>query len=317
MTSSRTLWLSAAGLAAAVLCLAAPARAAEIDKLTPNDAEAVIFVNVRQIIDSPVFKKNALDEVKKALTSNDQLQQALKATGLDPLKDVDNVLITVSGGANSKVFFVARGAFDTTKLQAAVNAHMKEHPEKLKSSKEGDLTIYEGTENNQSVFFTLSDKAVLGSNDRAYVANAADKKNVGAPSKELKAVMDKVTGKESMYMGAVVSAETKKQLANNPQMKDVADKLESATITLDMTTDVAAAVNIYTTDPKAAGSINMQLTQIKNLGKLMVQGNPDVAPAALELLDNLKITTDDKTVKVNLKVSQETIDKLNPSKKDK
>jgi hypothetical protein len=317
MTSSRKLWLSAAGLAAALLCGAVPARAADADKLTPNDAEAVIFVNVRQIIDSPVFKKYALDEVKKGLTTNDQVKQAIQATGLDPLKDVDSVLITAAGGTNSKALFAVRGSFDTTKLKTVADAQVKDKPDKLKSSKEGDVTIYEGKgDNGQSLFFTLTDKAVLGSNDKSYLLDAANKKNVGAPSKELKAVLDKVTGKESMYLAAVISADTKKQLANNPQMKDIADKLDSATITLDMANDVQANVNIYTTDPKAAGTIKMQLNQFKQLGALMAAGNPDVADAAKELIDGIKISTDDKTVKVNLKVSQETIDKLN-NKKDK
>src|SRR5438128_1012730 len=65
------------GLLAAV-CLAwlAPARAAEVDKLLPNDTEILVTINVRQILDSPLVKKYALDKHagKKQTTINKDVQ---------------------------------------------------------------------------------------------------------------------------------------------------------------------------------------------------------------------------------------------------
>ena len=47
--------------------LAAPARAAEVDPLLPAETESVMFVNVRQVLDSDLVKKYALGQIKQAL----------------------------------------------------------------------------------------------------------------------------------------------------------------------------------------------------------------------------------------------------------
>src|SRR4051794_26808628 len=72
--------------------VAAPVRAAEVDVLLPAETEAVMFVNVRQILDSDLVKKYALGQVKQALQGNEN-QKLLKDLGLDPLKDIDRVTV--------------------------------------------------------------------------------------------------------------------------------------------------------------------------------------------------------------------------------
>ena len=49
-----------AALALAVLSVCLGARAAEPDKLLPADSQAVLVVNVRQLLDSPLIKQFAL-----------------------------------------------------------------------------------------------------------------------------------------------------------------------------------------------------------------------------------------------------------------
>ena len=78
--------------AALVLGLTTTARAAEPDKLLPADTDTVAVVNLRQIIDSDIIKKYALEQIKQLLDGQDA-KQILTDLGLDPLKDVEKVVI--------------------------------------------------------------------------------------------------------------------------------------------------------------------------------------------------------------------------------
>jgi hypothetical protein len=308
--------LIAAGVAAAVLGAAGSTRAADVDKLTPNDSEALVFVNVRQILDSPLFKKHGLDEAKKALASSEEANKALKGVGLDPFQDVDSLQITANGGAGAdgRMLIVAHGNFELAKIKAAAETYAKANTDKLKISKEGEQTVYEAVGQavagqDGTVFSLFTDaKTMLASNNKDYLLTAAAKKNTGAPGKALNAVLGKVTGKESMFMALTISESTKKQLAGNKEIKEIADKLDSATITLDLANDAQAAVNIFTTDPKAASDIKVKLNQVKGLAGLLA-ADPKAGPIVQELVDNLKITTEMNAVKMSIKVTEEMIDK--------
>src|SRR5262249_15241960 len=88
-------------LALAGLLLAAPLWAAEADKLLPNDTETVMGINVRQILDAPLVKKLGLEQAKKALKAQSDVQKILDDLGFDVFTDVDT--ITVAGcGATSE-----------------------------------------------------------------------------------------------------------------------------------------------------------------------------------------------------------------------
>src|SRR4051794_16869273 len=89
LTSQKRLW----GLAVLALALAAPARAAELDRLVPSDAEQVVIVNVQQILGSDLVKKYALPQIEKQLQDNDAIKQLQKLTGFDPFKDVTSMII--------------------------------------------------------------------------------------------------------------------------------------------------------------------------------------------------------------------------------
>ena len=74
---------------------AAGARAADLDPYLPADTESYLSVNVRQILDSPVFKKQLLVPARAAIkeAAGGQLDLVLKDLGLDPFKDIDRLII--------------------------------------------------------------------------------------------------------------------------------------------------------------------------------------------------------------------------------
>src|SRR4051812_38545667 len=122
------------GLATAfAFALAAPAaRAVEPDKLLPADADTVTYVNVKQLVDSDVIKKYALEQIKQALAGQ-EAKKLLEQMGLDPLKDIEKVWIGSEGTSaeNMKALVVIHGKFDTEKLFKAAEAATKQDGDKF------------------------------------------------------------------------------------------------------------------------------------------------------------------------------------------
>ena len=99
---------------------AAPGQAAEPDRYLPKDAKFVVAVNVRQVIDTPLFKKYALDQIKSGIKKNDDLRKLLEVLGFDPLKDVRSVVVA-GPGVPEKVLLITRGSFDLEKIEAVTD----------------------------------------------------------------------------------------------------------------------------------------------------------------------------------------------------
>ena len=107
-------------------CLAAPARAADLDKLTPADAQAVLVFNVRQALDAPLAKKKGVtDTIKTAIEGNAEAKQLLAALGLDLTKDINTVSLAIgnikelNGPKPEKLLVTVRGTFDPDRIKAA------------------------------------------------------------------------------------------------------------------------------------------------------------------------------------------------------
>jgi hypothetical protein len=127
-----------AGLTAALLTFPA-ARAAEVDRLLPADSELVVTVNVRQILESPLFKKHvALKDAQDALTEHlpGEANQILKDLGFDPFTDLDSVTVAGPGGHDKdRGLIVVRGRFDADKIKARAAQAAKDDPDSSRSAR--------------------------------------------------------------------------------------------------------------------------------------------------------------------------------------
>ena len=271
----------------------------------------VVSVNVQQILDSELFKKYAKDELDKALLEP-TVKKELAAIGLDPLKDVHKLLITSAGTEKPRVLIVAYGKFDVDKMKAAAEKDAKDKPNELKITTADGKTIYEGKGGDGKEFYAyLAPKGdvVLASTDKDYLLKAIANKSEG-PSKEMRDVLSKISGKQSIWLAALVTKEIKKQMASTPQAKDLAPKLEAVTGSINVANDVEVNLTIHTTDAKAAGDVKKILNQVKPLLSLAAQSaGEDAAPILGDVVDNIKITTNETSVKINLKVTQDLIER--------
>jgi len=133
----------------------ATARAAEPDKLLPATTEGVLQVNVRQILDSDIAKKYALEQLKQVLDGQDA-KKVLTELGLDPLKDIEQLVVGFSGSgkADAKALIILHGKFTPDKLYMAAEAQAKKDPDKFSMIKEGSTIFFKyQPDNGDSAFY--------------------------------------------------------------------------------------------------------------------------------------------------------------------
>lgn len=121
-------------VAGMLLAIAAPARAADVDKLLPDDTEYVVSVNVKQIMESPLIKKHALEKLRAHIKENSEVSKILETLNFDPLKDLSSVTTAGqgTGPVDMKAYIIARGNFDVAKFESKAEEVSKNMGDVLK-----------------------------------------------------------------------------------------------------------------------------------------------------------------------------------------
>src|SRR5262249_18256872 len=210
----------------AVALGAVPARAADIDPYLPDDTEAVVTINVRQILDAPFVKKEALDNLKKSLEERGGALKHLKDLDLDLHKDIDRLVLANTGGDPDRSLLIVHGRFEVAKFEAKAAEIAKAQPDMwsvttipdgaggqykvLKSAKWYDFSGVRPALKNKPAYIALLDKRVLvASPEKDLVIDALDKgrgrKKTALKSKELKGLLEKANGKQRLGIAMLPS----------------------------------------------------------------------------------------------------------------
>jgi len=304
-------------LVAVIVTLTLPARAADLDKLAPADAEAAVVINIKNFLSSKLFKKYGEDAVKEALKTA-EAAKFIEATGLDPLKDLDSITVTGTGIGNpdGKAVVLVKGNFNVAKLQATVEAEAKKAGQQLKTTKDGGQTYYTITppKGPEVTGTFVGNDAIVISNNADYLKQVAGGKMVKPTegAKAFKGALGKVAGKETVYLVVAATDELKKQLSSTPKGKQFADKLDSVIGTVNVADAIDLGVAINTTDADAAKELRDLVKGAVPLLNLLGAGQPQAAPIIKALSDNLKISSEGKTVNLKLQLTEELLKSLQP-----
>lgn len=140
--SVRKAWFAVAALA---FYGAPAAKAQDSLKLLQPDTDLVITVKMKEMIDSPVIKKYALEHLKAALNSNAEAKKAMETVGIDPMKDLEKMTVGVGMKDPNKpsVTVVVDGNFNASKINEMIKAEATKKKEKLESSEVGGKTVFQ------------------------------------------------------------------------------------------------------------------------------------------------------------------------------
>jgi hypothetical protein len=306
-------------LAGALLALVLPARAAEPDKYLPNDTEAIVVLNVKQILDSPLVKKHLAEKIRDEIKNNAEVSKVLEALGFDPLKDLSSITIASSGlNQDSKQAVIAHGQFDPAKFEAKAEEVAKEQSNILKVLKEGGKKLYQVDAPGQDkpMFVALIDKkTIVASNDKeqvleAFAREAGTKK--GTVKKDIQPLIEKADANQSLWLVVSGNALNKIDQVSEERAKKNLEKVESisAGFTVDKGVKLSFAVAAKNADnaKELAEEIKEGLNQIKGLVGLVAANQKELAPL-VDIIGAIKVTTDESTVSLKTEVSEEVIEK--------
>lgn len=315
--------------------LAAPVRAADVDPLLPAESEGVMFVNVRQILDSKLVQTYAKGQIEQALKGNDA-QKNLEKLGLDPLKDVTSITAGVWGKTQDDMNFLmsVKGKFDPAKLFAAAEEQAKKEPEKVAVVSEGDVKLVKFTteEGKPPVYVTVpSEKSLVAGTDQKMVAKAFGQKAGAAPAikKDLADLVAAQDGTASVFFCGLTSG--KAELPPGVDLSSIGldsaklakqlEKMASMAMTVRLTQDVSLDINMGMKDTDSAddfaGTVDQLLNTAKAFLPIIAGQQPAAQPVVQDVVKTLKSSVKDKDVKVSVKVTSDAIGKVAGGGEDK
>ena len=311
------------GVALAVALAAAPTvRASEPDKLLPKDTDSVLVFNLRQIIESDIIKKYALEKINEGLQRQDA-RKLLSDLGLDPLNDVDRMVIGTSGKDQSdmKFLIIFHGKFDPEKLYKAASVQTKKDGDHFSLIADGDDKMFKfqpdvgnavyGTVVEEGTVILAKDKKLIST---ALVAATSEKKP--AISRELSTLLARMDDKASFWMASVVKGKLDDVKLPNQVPEGLAAQLPNldfVTAVIRVTTDVSLDISLGMANGEAAAAIAQEVDELLQtargfLGFLTAQ-NPQMKPLA-EAVKTIKCTVKDKSVVVSGKLSGKAIGQM-------
>jgi len=266
----------------------------------PEDATVVAFANVREVMDSTVRQK-LLKFAPNAGTGADEFQAE---TGINLQTDVNRIVAAVSGKpdpsnpASARPLLLARGLFDTGRIEAAIRA------------KGGTVEEYQKQrlitfQNEFALSFVEPDLAIVGT--PAAVRRAIDTKASGNNVTRNAALMRMVNEFDAGNAWAVAHVEA--VASGNVIPEELRQQLPPVTwfaVNGRIDDGVRAVVRAETRDEAAANNLRDVIRGLVALGRMQASQHPQLA----ELVNSLELGGQGTTVSVGLTVSPALIDLL-------
>ena len=300
------------------LSLAVPARAAEVDKLLPNDCECVLTVNVTQLLTSELNKKHGLLKMEELLKSNEGIQDHFKSLGLDPLKDISTLAwASANTGDPGKALIIMHGKFDPKKFEAKADEVVQNYGDILKIHKIGASKLYEVGIPGQSPYFVAvpDSSTIIASAGKEYMIEALNKvagTRKSEVKKELADLVRKVEGDRTLWLVALKTALEHSPLSADDNARPVLAKIETGYLGVIVSRDLRAEFDLTTKTAETAKELNKELLEKLDKAKGIVSilvGNVKELQILLDLAEAMKVTSQGNTVSLRGQIGPEAIEK--------
>lgn len=290
-------------LAGLLVAAAAPVWAADFEKYIPDDTEAVIKLNVKQVLAAPMLK-DVLGALAKPGTG------PLKELGFDPFTDLDHVIIAVPGGGNpEKSIVLVQGKFNVAKFEAAAEAAGKAD---LKIHKIGTSKVYEAKVpvpqiGEHGVFLSFVDGSTIAvANSKDSISDTIDRregKKKGTIKKEMKDLLGKMDSKLSLAVAI---------LGTVAGQAEVSERVDNITGGISLVNDIKLDFVIATKSAETAKELEKRISdgieQAKGILPLIAAQQKQLAPV-VDLIGAIKVAAAESNVTIKAQLSKEDIEK--------
>jgi len=309
-----------------LLLLAPAARAIEPDQL-PANTEAVLSINVRQILASDLAKanKDAVEGLKAMLDtelSNHGVQQYLKDIDFDPFRDLERVTVASSGSKVPRLI-VLEGKFNPEKIVATGMDAGKLNPDNIRPVKIGSVDAFEirGPGDEKPVYAGVigKDKLIATPTKETFadavVLLQGSKRT--AVRKELRALLDLAGGKQSLSLVTTGPALAKMlddaPVPNIEALQGVLQGVSALNVAITVEKNIGFELAVNSTDKEAAD----QMVKLASIGlaatKLILKKKADedakYAPA-VEIVNTMRVTSKGNNFVLRGEITAQTLGKV-------
>ncbi|OAI40509.1 hypothetical protein AYO40_00835 [Planctomycetaceae bacterium SCGC AG-212-D15] len=309
------------GLLAALL-LAFPLRAADVDKLLPDDVGAVVHLNVRQVLDSALMKKYGLAPAQAAVKSGEFAEKWLTPAGFDPLHDATSVTAVFPADNDpQRGLVIVRGKFDRDRITRTAARVAGEKGSPVKVLDIDGQSVYEissaAKEQGSTAFVAVLDgQTVVAAPDRASIEEALAKqssKRVGKIQRFLRKMIEEEDANQSLW---VVVPEGKflsgAKLAADDKVKEVVGRIDFLRLGVTVSDSVKVKATVAARSAEDAAALKKDfdggLESAKGVVALVGDSRPELAPLGA-FLDTIALKNLGKVLLLEGTASATVIDK--------
>jgi len=309
------------------LALVVPVVRAEADPHLPADTSTYISINTRQIIDSPLFKKQLLGPARDALKDLENVEGILKDLGFDPFRHLDRVILaTPESSESDRGLLIAYGTYDLEKFRTKAEDAARDNADVLKIHKVplgGGAThiVYEVIVPNQdmSIFVALANnRTLLASPGKDYVVDALkavrEKRKPALKNKDLQTLIDRLDPKLGVSMAVLGKSLASAARGSDVVPKGIADalaKIEAIGGGFSVTNEVRMDVLVASKDERSAQSIRESIDRVVKLalvGLAFVGEDRKELALLLEVVKTVRITSKGKVVSISARLTADVLD---------
>ena len=286
----------------ALLCLAfagCQARRSEslhvdpaLESLVPADTVFVAGANVDATRDTPVYQK-LLGRMPLP-----QLDEFSRRTGLDPRKDLSQIL-TCSNGKTG--LLLARGKFKAQEVEPRLEANGAKRFAYKKYSLFGD--------ERGAIFFLNASTAIAGpAGELRSIIDQTGGRGLPAPLRDL---LRSLPADDQIYAALAGGLEglnlTIPQDSNLGNIANVLRAIDSATLGMDLRSGIAVTAEVSSKTERDAKFVHDMVKGVVGLGRL---NTPDTHPEMLKLYDAIQVTQQQTHTRVTADIPADLADRF-------
>lgn len=329
MSPTLRRWAMVVTLAVAFGVATSSQAQADATKYFPKDAEVVININFRQMMDSKLVKgnKETVAQMKKQMEDFMQKDEALgklfKTLGFDVFTDLNSVTAVMGTDFEKKNgLFIIEGKFDPAKVKTAGAKAVRDYAEVLKMVKMGDRDVYQITPpgKEDQMFMTLVNKStmILAANkDSLEQALAQEGGKKVELSPQIRTLLKSTSAKQSMSLLATSKGlDAIIKQGNNPQAQMAGaflEKIEGLSMSFTLGSEIQFQLGVGAKNADAADELSKQAQQALGFVNLMVaqqaNQNPQMAPL-VDIAKTLRASSQGPNVMIRGQVSAATLEKV-------
>jgi|HubBroStandDraft_6_1064221.scaffolds.fasta_scaffold190714_2 hypothetical protein len=264
----------------------------ELETLVPADTVFVVGANVDAIRDTPVFQK-LLGRMPLP-----QLDEFAQRTGLDPRKDLSQ-LLTCSNGKTG--LLLARGKFKTQELEARLAANGAKPFVYKKYNLFGD---------ERAAFFVWNPSTVIAG-PAADLRSIIDQSGARGLPPAIRDLLRSLPANDQIYAALAGGLEGLNlaipQDSNLGNITNVLRSMDSATLGMDLRSGIAVTAEVTSKTERDAKFVHDMVKGMVGFGRL---NTPDNRPEMLKLYDAINVEQQQTHTKVTADISADLADRF-------